>query len=346
LRTFSTCVVLCAVGAMLPACRQPTKPSPAALVISGPRDIAPGATTQFRAQLRRGSLIRDVTQAAQWSTTAASILDVSPGGVVSAHTAGEATLRARYEEAGGEHQVFVVPAGTFRLAGTISEAESPTVLLEGALVEATAGNGFVVSASTNPAGSYSIFGLTGAVRIRVTKDGYHDWETTITVTDHARQDIGLPALLPRTHITGTFQLTIAASASCAADLPEDARRRSYTAVIAPSYGPFLRMTVQGKFFQSQIVHNAAEVWRERHELGVGLDPWLDTDPPYPGFTEWLTQTPPVLYEPVGTALLRLVDSGLAGTLNGSISVRPHPHAFNSVPLASCQATDHEFVLRR
>ena len=213
LAAFSTALAL---SGLLAACDAlPTGPSPAAtgipgqastggpdvarIEIVGPPALAPGETAQFNliAHLTDGSR-RDVTNDARWSAAdwpPGSVLSIAGPGLATGRERGDAWLRAVFSAGtvlSNAKDVIVVPAGTYRLNGVVSEAGVQTRPVSDALVEVTTGAGAGLFTSTRGDGSYRLYGVSGESNIRVTKDGYQPQTQTVIVTDHQTLDITLP----------------------------------------------------------------------------------------------------------------------------------------------------------
>jgi len=151
--------------------------------------------------------------------------------------------------------------------------------------------------------------------------------------------------------TGTYLLTISASATCRDELPEAARTRVYTAVVEDlvPYGPGseqLLVTLSGADFR-------ADYGRQNYFSGFVEDDTVrfilpDHDAVYsirrvPAIVEQLTPS---------TALVIAGVAGLSGTLNGVIYTVPlvtdrgFQFADYQNPIASCRFSAHQFVLSR
>jgi hypothetical protein len=164
----------------------PSPPSRAAtgVRIEGPASIAPGASAQYRliASFDDGST-GDVTSQATWTTSNASVLTVSPGGMVRGTSRGESALSARYSNRTTHVYVLVLEDGTYRVTGRVTESGGG---LSGARVEVVAGTGAGLTATTGSGGSYALYGLAGTVQIEVVLDGFEKETRTIVVADTRR----------------------------------------------------------------------------------------------------------------------------------------------------------------
>ena len=211
-------IVLVALGAACgsePVTRSPVGPSApfiAGLQISGPATIPPGQSAQLTAatRLSDGTVKFSTTaQNLRWRSTNTSVLQVSATGLatagpnggdttVSVEVVGSPSLR-------GAREVIVVPDGTYRLVGFVSEAEAPTQGIAGARVEVS---GTPLVATTDGGGSYRLFGVPPAAEIHVTANGYLPVVQNVQLTTHATRNVQLPLDGPRLNLNGSFRLTV------------------------------------------------------------------------------------------------------------------------------------------
>lgn len=358
MRTNSTelrVVAICLAGWLAACDKTPTGPSGVdptnrsvrSLEIVGPREVAPGATVRFglTAHYSDGSS-RDVSSESTWRSSNPDIVSISSGGLATGHQLGEADLTGAFGTAVASRETIVVPKGTFRLTGTVTDNPLPGFLssrVDGALVESTTEEGAALSTVTNASGVYRLYGVLPSAHLRVSKSGYDPVVQSLALSDH--QTINLTLTLARVEpdLSGTYTLTISASASCRADLPEGARTRTYVA-IAAQRGASVRVRLDASNFlesDSQF-HNFFD-----GEVGqtpaFTLYEQADADLPFPGVAEELTPT--LIFVPTGRVVTRLSPSGLFGALVGAISVRERT-GDSLRTIASCSAADHQFVLAR
>lgn len=212
----------------------PLTPSPPARVttgvrIEGPASIAPGTSVQYRliASFDDGTT-GDVASEATWTTTNASVLTASPGGIVKGTSRGESALVARHSNQTAHVYVFVLEDGTYRVTGRVTESGAG---LPAARVEVVAGTGAGLTATTGPGGSYALYGLAGEVQIEVVLDGFEKERRTIIVGGHTTADLVLRPTIAPTDLSGDWRLTLSASSGCVPAVPEDAATRSYSATV-------------------------------------------------------------------------------------------------------------------
>ena len=199
-------VVVVALAAVVAACGgggspAPTAPStgpaqPAATVssvavagLSG--DTSPGQSAQLTATatLSNGTA-QVVTAQAAWQSSNTSVATVASGGMVTTAGAGQAEIRATYQNVTGNLGVTVVrpaaPAAT--LSGTVREDGNGAVI--GGATVIVKDTRF--SATTDGAGRYSMSGVgNGNYVLRATKSGYQITERSVTVNSGAVADISM-----------------------------------------------------------------------------------------------------------------------------------------------------------
>lgn len=145
-----------------------TTAAPTAVAIRGNAmltAIGETAALTATASLSDGTL-KDVTATALWASSDASIVTVSPGGMLTVVRFGQSYVRATYQSKTASLSVQATPAGTFVVWGRTREPGSSGVA--GVLVrEETSG----VSGLSNAEGQFSFAGLTSG-RLTFEKDGY------------------------------------------------------------------------------------------------------------------------------------------------------------------------------
>jgi hypothetical protein len=236
-----------AIAALIVACedpvtRLPARPSPLALAgieISGPDRVAPGAATQFTALIRLADGTKKAASAdtrVQWTTSDGQLLRVDASGLVTAQQRmGDATLSASVARGGGASGTFqsakevtVLPDGTFRVVGTVRDAELPTLTVFGARVEVTPGP---LTTTTGFDGRYTLYGVPADAELRITRDGYEPSVQHLQLTANATRDFQLtPTNGPRPTPSGPFTLAVDITGTCTG-LPPDLQHRRYEAVI-------------------------------------------------------------------------------------------------------------------
>ena len=174
-----------------------TQPSVTRVVLTGPRDLSLGESAQFQAtaNLRDGQQI-DITQTAVWLTTQSDIVTVASNGLAAGRSSGVATLEASYGGQRGGQEVLVLPEGTFRLGGMVTDWIDAKQWLP-ATVEVTEGIGTglkdvaiaTVWDGVELPGLYDLFGVAGRITIVVSVPGYVTQTLDLNVERHTHRDI-------------------------------------------------------------------------------------------------------------------------------------------------------------
>jgi hypothetical protein len=241
--------------AVVSCSKSPSSPTPGgqagtfvSVRVVAPDQIAPGASAQLTASaVRSDGAAQDVTSQAQWTVQPAStgsvVLTVSATGVVTGQDPGRAVVTLRVAGLTADTTILVLPAGTFRLAGKITDGG---VALDNVTVAVIAGVGQGLTTHTDASGSYELYGVAGPVQVRASKDGYTDKAQQIDVSAHASLAIELQAYRPSDSLAGTYALILAGS-SCSPGFPEAFTRRVYAATVEQK-GADVRVTLSGADF--------------------------------------------------------------------------------------------------
>jgi hypothetical protein len=252
---------------------------------------------------------------------------------------GEATVSATFSGYVTRKTIDVMEAGTFIVSGSVSDGSGG---INGARVEVAAGTGAGRFATTTQYGGFRLFGLAGIVELRASATGYVTRSQTTTVASNMNVSFGLTPSDPPVDVSGAWQLTIDASASCST-LPDAARHRTYAAAIAQNITG-LTIELAGATFASHHSYSGAEntLWGRIIQSAVTLNLWSDD---YYGTVEYgVAEVLPDgagTYTPVGTAGGTVDGRTISARLNGTISVI-NP----SGPASACTATDHLLTLVR
>lgn len=229
--------------AVVMACDQPTTNLPttpsqvaaAGLVISGPDSVAPGQSVQFAANVRMpNGTVKAAANLSNvvWRSSNGSVLQVSASGLATARQPqGEASVIAAMGQFQSTREVVILPNGTFRVVGTVVEADTPGLPVAGARVEVA---GTSVAATTDFIGGYRLYGVPAQADILVSANGYLTHQQRLQLTGHTSQQIRLSLDGPRLSLTGPYTLTIDLSSSTCSSLSPELRQRSYDATLAQS----------------------------------------------------------------------------------------------------------------
>ena len=134
--------------------------------ITGPATVPPGGTEQFTAIARYSDgTAPEVTTEAIWQSADVSVLSVSPTGVVTGHSRGEASLSVVFRgRSSVKSGVMVLPPNTYRVSGVVRDAGLP---VPDARVEVASGPDQGLS---RPASPLRLPALRCCWRCRVTRD--------------------------------------------------------------------------------------------------------------------------------------------------------------------------------
>jgi hypothetical protein len=319
--------------------------------IAGPSSVAPGASAQFTATGRQvDGATRDVTSEVNWVSSNRNILSASSDGRFSGVAAGDARVSASLPGANASKEVVVVPQGTFRLAGLVTEADAAASPIVGATVSIIGGSGDGLSTTTGADGRYRVYGVGGDVRVRVTKDGYEPFEQPYQAVDHAMVNAQLRLLQPRRDLSGIYTLTIAAADDCRLELAEGLRVRNYVAAVTQT-GNQLDVRLEGAAFAISKVGRGSS-FRGRSEPNTilfTLTPYDATDyfyytVSYGDIVEQLAELSFLIVS--GRVMAVESASGFAGTLDGALTVyRGRLSYFPEIDM-ECRSSNHRITFRR
>ena len=251
-------IVAAALVLGLMSCHKtPTGPSPSGpvtvvvLKLVVPSEIAPGETVQLIANATKSDgSVENVTGQVEWtvrSDAASAVLSVTATGLATGRERGEEVVTARFDGRTDQATIVVLPKGTFRLAGTVSDNG---IGLENATVTVISGVGEGLIAATDARGYYALYGVAGQVEVRATRDGYLDRTQQVNVTSHGSHSFEMVASRPRIDLSGTYTLTVSAestSGPCLPGFPEPLKRRIYTATVEQT-GADLSVSLSGVDF--------------------------------------------------------------------------------------------------
>jgi hypothetical protein len=339
-----------------PSVNTPSPPAAVTVVrieVQAPASIEPDATVQLKANaVKSDGSTEDITTAAQWSSSDTRVLQVTAGSA-RGRARGEADVIVRYQGRTASARVLVLPNGTFRLDGVITDAGFP---LQGARVEVIAGTGAGLTASSNGSGGYALYGVAGDVKLHLKKDGYTNQARDVRVTEHQSLNVGMTLDRARPMLAGTYRLEIeAVGCSNRITMPDSARRRAYTAIVEQN-GPRLSVRLTGADFILSggkgdhfdgVVEGSDDV---RFELGgsVGLSYYYYYYYFFNGtefdLVERLDSSSAFLVS--GTVVADVSSSGMLGSLRGWLALTQDVTPPFSGIQAVCFSTGHRFEMRR
>ena len=324
-----------------------TPPGVVSVRLSVLATIAPGESVQLTANAQKsdGSL-ENVTANAQWSSTNSGVLEVSSAGVARGVANGEANITARYQTRGASVHTVVLPKGTYRLTGHVSESG---FFLGNVTVTVISGVGEGLTAVTDSGGSYALYGVAGTVRIQAKKDDYANRVETLDVVANRAFDFAMTPDRSRPNLAGTYALSIAAvpCGSASGTLPDAAMNRSYTATVVQdgarvtvtlSGADFIVTRGRGNHFDGFVEPNGTVTFK------IGdADYFYYTDPGQ-DFVERFSDSSALVVTGIVTA--KTTSSGLSGGLAGWIELVGGNVAPFTTILSSCLADAHHFDMVR
>jgi hypothetical protein len=319
------------------------------LEIVGPASIAPGGSAQYSAIQFRSDGSSGPATGVTWSSSQPGLLQVNASGLVTAQPPlrGEATLQAELPGTGrrASREILVLPDGTFRLVGTVTEADATSVPIVGAQVEALAEASISVEtfATTGPDGRYALYGVPGDAELRVRKDGYITTSERIQLATHGTRNIQLRLENARLALAGDYRMLIEASRGCRLD--GDLQRRWHDAVIAQN-GPHLTVTLtsppflvdstgQGNRFSGVVTTTGATF-----QMRAGYDfYYYPNNPHHPDVAELLPDGTVLVVS--GTSKVTGTAGGLSGQVDGYLTLyrfQPGLSFPGVIYLSSCSAS--------
>ena len=331
----------------------PPVPTVKALTINGRARVAPGETEQYEAiaQFTDGTT-QVYTSRVQWFGGNSFVASLANNGLLTARTAGEIFISANFGVIRSTLNVMVIPAGTFRLTGTVSESNLPVAA---ATVKVTSGVGAGLSGTTDSLGQYRIYGVSGPIEVEVSRPGY----TTVTRSFNVHTDdlLDVPDFAQTNappSVAGTYTLTISIADGCSvyprnAQFPAEAKTRSYTAVVTQN-GPHLAVALsganfiiqggKGNAFEGRVEPN--QITFSLHSAGTYAYYYFYYGVGTPDLAERLSTSDGLSF--LGTASTKQTPAGLVGELNGtamlfSATITPPP----SVRM-QCVSAHHPFSL--
>ena len=191
-RSIALSAAVALVLAFISCAESPTGPSLStgagsfvSLRLVAPQELAPGESVQLAANAYKSDgSVENVTGQAQWTVLPAGseVLAVTGTGLASGGESGRGFVAVRFANLIADATIFVLPKGTFRLAGSVVWCG---VGFQNVTVTVISGVGAGITARTDLAGNYELYGVAGPVEIRASKDGYPDRIVQVDVTAHS-----------------------------------------------------------------------------------------------------------------------------------------------------------------
>ena len=289
--------------------------------------------------------VENVTSQAQWTSSNAAVLRVESPGVFNALSRGEATINARFGSRSATAQIMVLPAGTFRLTGRISDGSLP---LDGVTLTVIEGTGKGLTNVTDGSGAYALYGVAGRVTLHAKKGGFKNSIEEIDVSRNRELDFEMRFDGERGALTGTYTLQL--EATPCVSLPENTRKRTYTANVQ-QHGSRVTVKLSGADF---IVSNG----RGDHFAGsVGSGGkvtfvigdfyyyyyWYNY---FGGEFDLVERVDSNALVVAGTVSATSTSSRISGVLNGHIALAQGLTAPFTRFTAKCLSSSHRFDMRR
>lgn len=325
--------------------------------ISGPSSIPPGQSAQFTAVSRLSDGTTQTVASVRWSSHFRLVQVDSSGLATAGQQTGEDTLTAEVTTESGMRrstkEVLVLPQGTFRMVGVVTEdGPSPTPIV-GARVEVGGGT---LTALTDWDGRFRLYGVPGTGTIRVTRDGYQPHVQGIQLMDHVTQNFQLMLSGSRLDLAGAYTLAIDAACRTSTPVAADLRNRSYAASLTQNGS-----TVEVVLTESRFRVNSAgrgDRFRGRVDAAgatFNLEGFSELDY-YWGPNDPATYANVVERLPGGTFLVvtgTVLANGTSGGVSGNLQgfFVQYDSRFPTIPLLSssvgtCYSVTHRFTLTR
>ena len=304
----------------------------ARLEIDGPATIAPGQSAQYSAiqVLLDGS--RQPAVGVAWSAGPSVLLQVNATGLVTALPPFRSEGMVQVELTGNtsvraSREILVLPDGTFRVVGTVMEADATNIPVHGARVEVAVDESFstlAAFATSGPDGRYKLYGVPGDGYFRVRREGYVTRTDRIQIANHDTRNVQLRLESERPVFAGDYRMTIEGPGSCPErePLPPDLRRRQYDAVITQN-GPQLTVTLtgapfyvasdQGNRFTGVVTGTGATFKMRRFSEAY----YYPVGPAHPDVVERLQDG--TLLVVTGDATISVTSGGLSGRMFGGLT---------------------------
>ena len=334
---------------------QPTSTPPGApptvtfVEVQPPGSIAPGASVQLRATARMSdATTQDVSDRVQWRSGDASILQVTPAGLATGVQVGETTVDATYQADFPRYAVataLVLPSGTFKLSGQITEGGLPIV---GVSVTVISGIGAGWSTTTGFNGSYKFLGVSGPVRLEAKRDGVLNQIEEVDVIRTMTHDFVMTPTSPRPDVTGAWTLTIDMGVCDRpfGGLPNELRRRQYNAVVTQQEAR-LTVTLSGADFiqnfdrGNRFTGRIGPVDQVMFTIGDPNDTYLMG--PH-DLVEGISASQAFVVH--GRVDARATAATITGTLQGMLMVTHPSDPTSWWSTAECNSSAHAFEMRR
>ena len=348
------------MGVLIVACNDPVtrnpmgpaQPSVTSLQVTGPSTIPPGQSAQYVADIRLSNgTVKSSLNAlnVRWRTSNALVLQISDSGLATAGpTTGEATITAEVLPTAnprGTRDVVIGAEGTYRVTGSVREADSGNQAIPGARVEVP---GTPAVTTTDGFGNYRLYGVPPVATIQVTANGYQPAVQNVQLSEHVTRNFLLALSGPRITLNGLFTLTIDASGTCAGNpsLSSNLQRRTYEATATTTGSSVDVRLTEPRFFFFNNFNPGNRFNGRTNPAGVTFSIfsfYASYYTYYPSVAERLSDN--TVLVPSGVAATSLAGGGVSGTMSGLLRQYDSRFpAFNSTILGNCSSSGFQFAL--
>jgi hypothetical protein len=310
--------------------------------ILGPDTVPPGGTARFSVRGRwSDGAMEEISTGVTWQSTDSAVISIDASGSALGKERGSAAIRASVTgKPAAMKGIHVLPDGTFRLSGRVSDSTATGLPIESALVEADS-DPDRITALTNGWGDFVLYGVRRDALLRIYKDGYRTYEQRLDLTTHGGVNVPLVLAQPRALVAGTYVLSIG-SPQCEGATPytplaAELRQRTYTAVLRQEDAR-VTVTLSGSHLLAERFFGSVTATSATFDLTQG-DYYYRTTP---DVIERLANGTFLVIS--GRAVTTIADSGLVGTLNGSfVNLETVPYGR---VVGRCQSSSYSFRLTR
>ena len=243
----------------------PTGPSPpgpsppvlsvTAVTIVGPASVPPGGSAQYTAMVTLSDGTEKAATTARWFSSARPLLTIDENTGLARSPFpdlwGAVVLRV-YPSLDGtglngqrefSREILVMPDGTFRMVGSVTDADSPGLGIPDAILEARLGEDpssrQMAGTRADTDGRYRLYGVPPESHLHVRRPGYVPVTERVQIGSHTTRDFQLRSDANVPAFQGTYTMTVDAtnctgSFKFSVPLEPEYRLRTYIATITQS----------------------------------------------------------------------------------------------------------------
>ena len=328
------------------------------VIINGPASIPPGQSAQFTATSTFSDGTTQTATNIRWSSDT-RLVQVDASGLVTAGArTGEDILTAEViGQSGGTRatrEILILPDGTYRMVGMVTEDVEPATPISGARVEVTGGT--PPAAITDWEGRYRLYGVPAIADMRVTRDGYQPHVQRLQLAEHVNQNFQLALSGMRLDLAGPYTLSIDVTCATSTPVPLELRHRSYAAALTQSGSTLEVVLTESSRFRVNTAGRGDRFGGRVDAEGATfnledlLDFYFYANAPstYPNVVERVSGGTFLVVN--GVATTRGTRAGLAGDLWGFASHYDSrwplvtPGTLGGSALGTCYSSTHRFTL--